>query len=138
MTQIKARKKRFGPGEIVWGIIKYASLIFFSICAVLPIVSCVITSFKTDEEYKATNVMTMPSSWLYFQNFVKAFQKANMFTAFCNSGIILVFVLIGSIIIGSQLAYVLNRFTFPGNGLIRNLFLFAALLPAIAMQVCGI
>ena len=29
----------------------------------------------------------------------------------------------------------LNRFQFPGNGLIRNLFLFAALLPGVAMQV---
>ena len=40
-----------------------------------------------------------------------------------------------SIIIGTQLAYILNRFSFPGNGLIRNLFLFAALLPGVAMQV---
>lgn len=55
--------------------------------------------------------------------------------AFMNSAIILAVVLIGSIIIGTQLAYVLDRFKFPGNGLIRNLFTFAALLPAIAMQV---
>ena len=58
-----------------------------------------------------------------------------MFTAFRNSGIILVCVLTGTIIIGTQLAYVLNRFSFRGNALIRNLFTFAALLPAIAMQV---
>lgn len=37
--------------------------------------------------------------------------------------------------IGSMLAYVLNRFKFHGNALIRNLFLFASLLPGIAMQV---
>ena len=49
--------------------------------------------------------------------------------------IVMVCVLIGAIIIGTQLAYVLNRFQFPGNGLIRNLFLFAALLPGVAMQV---
>lgn len=47
----------------------------------------------------------------------------------------MVSVLVVSIIIGTQLAYVLNRFKFPGNGLIRNLFLFASLLPAVAMQV---
>ncbi len=44
-------------------------------------------------------------------------------------------VLFGSIMVGTMLAYVLNRFQFPGNGLIRNLFLFATLLPGIAMQV---
>ena len=58
-----------------------------------------------------------------------------MATAFRNSFIILVFVLFGSIMTGSMLAYVLSRFKFKGNGLIRNLFLFAALLPGIAMQV---
>lgn len=129
------RRKHYSFGFVAWTFVKYLSLIFFGFVAVLPIVSCVITAFKTDVEYKATNVMTMPESWLNFDNFVKAFQKANMLTAFKNSGIILIFVLVGSIIIGTQLAYVLNRFKFPGNGLIRNLFTFAALLPAIAMQV---
>lgn len=55
--------------------------------------------------------------------------------AFLNSFIVLVSVLFGSIMVGSMLAYILNRFQFPGNNLIRNLFLFAALLPGVAMQV---
>lgn len=135
MAQHVKVKKHYSVGFIIWTIVKYVSLIFFSFCAVLPIVSCVITAFKTDAEYKSTNVMTLPESWLNISNFVKAFQKANMLTAFKNSGIVLIVVLAGSILIGTQLAYVLNRFKFPGNGLIRNLFTFAALLPAIAMQV---
>lgn len=118
-----------------WVFIKYFSLVFFSIVTILPIVSCVITAFKSDAEYASTNVMTLPQNWLDFDNFVSAFQRANMGRAFLNSGIILVCVLIGAILIGTQLAYVLNRFQFPGNGLIRNLFLFATLLPGIAMQV---
>lgn len=103
--------------------------------ALLPIVSCVITAFKTDAEYQSTNVMTLPESWLNFQNFIDAFNRANMGRAYLNSAIILVFVLLGSVLVGTQLAYVLNRFKFPGNGLIRSLFLFATLLPGIAMQV---
>lgn len=55
--------------------------------------------------------------------------------AFINSTIILICVLLISTIIGTQLAYVLNRFTFVGNALIRNLFLFASLLPGVAMQI---
>ena len=129
------RKKHYSAGFVIWTIVKYFSLIFFAFVAVLPIVSCVITAFKTDAEYKSTNVMTLPQSWLNFDNFVKAFTKANMLTAFRNSLIILVAVLAISIIIGTQLAYVLNRFKFRGNALIRNLFTFAALLPAVAMQV---
>ncbi len=115
--------------------LKYFSLVFFSFVAVLPVVSCAITAFKTDTEYQRTNVMVLPESWLNFDNFVQAFQKANMARAFMNSVIILVCVLVVSVFVGTQLAYVLNRFKFPGNNLIRNLFLFATLLPGVAMQV---
>ena len=115
--------------------LKYFSLVFFSFVAVLPIVSCVITAFKTEVEYQRTNVMVLPESWLNFENFVLAFQKANMGRAFINSTIILICVLLISTFVGTQLAYVLNRFKFPGNGMIRNLFLFASLLPGVAMQV---
>lgn len=115
--------------------LKYLSLVFFSFVAILPIISCVVTAFKTDAEYQSTNVMTMPESWLYFKNFVYAFENAHMGKAFINSTIILVCVLIVSTLVGTQLAYVLNRFKFPGNNLIRNLFLFATLLPGVAMQI---
>lgn len=116
-------------------IIKYLSLIFFGFVAVIPVISCVITAFKTSEEYQQTNVMTLPESWLNFDNFIKAFTTANMGKAFSNSIIVMICVLFVSIIVGTQLAYVLNRFKFPGNTLIRNLFLFASLLPGVAMQV---
>jgi len=116
-------------------VVKYLTLIFFSFVALIPVVSCVITAFKTDAEYTSTNVMTLPESWLNFDNFVQAFVKANMGRAFINSLIIMVCVLFCSTIIGTQLAYVLNRFKFPGNTLIRNAFLFASLLPGVAMQV---
>ncbi len=127
-------KKKITFGSGLWVVIKYISLIFFSIVALLPLASCVITAFKSDEEYASTNVMQLPTKW-QFSNFIDAFQTANMGRAFLNSAIVLVFVLLGAIIIGTQLAYVLNRFKFPGNGLIRALFLFASLLPGVAMQV---
>ncbi len=31
--------------------LKYASLVLFSLVAIIPLVSCVITAFKTDAEY---------------------------------------------------------------------------------------
>ncbi len=119
----------------ILAFLKYASLVFFAFVAVIPVVSCVITAFKTETEYQQTNVMTLPQNWLNFDNFIQAFQRANMARAFFNSTLILICVLIGSVFIGTQLAYVLNRFKFPGNNLIRNLFLFASLLPGVAMQV---
>lgn len=135
VTSNKKRRKSYSAGHIIWLIVEYASLIFFGICAVLPIVSCVITAFKTNEEYANTNVMTLPQNWLNFDNFVKAFQTADMGRAFLNSLLVMVIVLFVSVIVGTQMAFVLNRFQFPGNALIRNLFLFASLLPGVAMQV---
>ena len=116
-------------------LIKYASLILMAFISILPIVVCVITAFKTDSEYRSTNVMTLPESWGYFDNFQIAWQKANMNVAFFNSALVLVVVLAGSIKFGTMLAYILNRFSFPGNNLLRNLFLFATLIPGIATQV---
>lgn len=109
----------------VLSVLKYMTLIFGAFVSVLPIVVCVITAFKTPEEYASTNVMTLPQSWTYFENFIQAWKQANMGVAFRNSAIILVCVLTGSILTGSMLAYVLSRFKFKGNGLIRNMFLFA-------------
>lgn len=122
-------------GRNILTFLKYLSLVFFSFAAVLPVVSCFITAFKTDQEYQTTNVMTMPANWFNFDNFVQAFQKANMGRAFINSTIILICVLFFSVMIGTQLAYVLNRFKFFGNTIIRALFLFASQLPGVAMQI---
>ena len=132
---MKKNRKHYSVTQMIWIVVKYVSLVFFSLISVVPIIFCVITAFKTKQEYQSTNVMTLPESWLNFSNFVEAFQRANMGRAFLNSVIVMLCVLAGSVIIGTQLAYVLNRFKFPGNGLIRNLFLFASLLPGVAMQV---
>ncbi len=121
--------------KYLWIVVKYVSLVLGAFVSVIPVVVCIITAFKTEEEYANTNVMTLPESWTYFDNFIGAWQQADMGLAFRNSFLIMVVVLFGAILTGTMLAYVLNRFKFPGNGLIRNLFLFATLLPGIAMQV---
>lgn len=121
--------------KVIITIMKYFTLCLATFIALVPVVSCVITAFKTPDEYANTNVMTLPKSWTYLENFKFAWSKANMLVGFRNSFLVLVVVLIGSILIGTMIAYVLNRFMFPGNKLIRNLFLFATLIPGVATQV---
>lgn len=116
-------------------IIKYVSLIAASIVSLLPICVCVFTAFKTNSEYEDTSVLELPKSFLYFENFKIAFTQGNMLRGFINTGLVLIVVLTISIFAGAMLAYVLNRFKFKGRTLINNLFMFAALLPGIAMQV---
>ena len=126
--------RKVKAASILQIFLKYFILIFFAFWTILPLVSCIITSLKNTEEYQSTSVMVLPKL-LYFKNFLEAFTLAGMGRAFLNSFVVLVFVLSGSILISSQLAYILNRFKFPGNTLIRRLFLFATLLPGVAMQV---
>jgi multiple sugar transport system permease protein len=121
--------------KLVLNILKYGALCLAGFVALFPLVSIVITAFKSNAAYASTTVMTPPESWLYFTNFIEAWKRAHMGLAFFNSLIVLVSVLAGSIMFSSMLAFVLNRFKFPGNQLIRNLFLFAALIPGVAMQV---
>jgi len=126
-------KKKFS--SYVFSAIKYVSLILASIVSLVPVCVCILTAFKTNEEYASTSVLELPASFAYFENFKIAVQKANMLRGFANTAIVLVVVLTISVFTGSMLAYVINRFKFPGRGMIENLFLFASLLPGIAMQV---
>lgn len=126
---------RMKPATFAFTVFKYAVIILASIVALLPICVCVLTAFKTTEEYNTTSVLDLPASFGYFDNFVVAVQQANMFRGFLNTAIVLVVVLVVSIFTGSMLAYVLNRFKFKGSGVIHTLFMFASLIPGIATQV---
>jgi multiple sugar transport system permease protein len=121
--------------DFLFGILKYASLCLGAFATLFPLVSVLITAFKTNDEYASTNVMELPANWLNFENFSQVWTRGGMLLAFRNSAVILVAVLAGSIMLSSMTAYVLNRFRFMGNGLIKSLFLFATLIPGVAMQV---
>lgn len=115
--------------------LKYFSLVFFSFCSIAPIIYCLLTAAKTNEEYATTQVTTLTKNIFNLSSYINAWSRADMGKAFLNSFIVLVFVLAISIIIGSQLAFVLSRFKFPGNGLVRGLFMVASMVPGVAMQV---
>lgn len=129
------RRKKRSPIAIVAIIFKYLMLIAAALVALVPVCVCVLTAFKTTDEYNNSSVLDLPKSFGYFENFKVAFQEANMLRGFLNTALVLIVVLTVSILIGSMLAYVLNRFKFTGNGIIQNLFMFAALIPGIATQV---
>lgn len=128
-------KMKRSVGGTIFDIFKYISLICASIVALVPVCVCVLTAFKTNEEWETSSVLDLPSSFAYLENFKIAIQQANMLRCFANTAIILVVVLTVSVFTGSMLAYALNRFTFSGRGMVESLFLFASLLPGIAMQV---
>ena len=135
MDKIESLTPAERMGRLLVTVVKYFSLLLATFLALLPLVSCLLVSFKTDEEYQLTPVMQLPENLLNFENFRRVWVDGDMGRAFATSFFVVVVVVAFSVLVGSMLAYVLNRFRFPGNGFIRNLFLFATLIPGIAMQV---
>lgn len=136
---ITAVNRKAQTKKIILRILAYSALVIACFIALLPIVSAFTVSFKTAEEYSSTNAMSMPENWLNFSNYKQVWQGnqpgQSLLRALGTSGLVVVIVVAVSVMMGSMLGYVLNRFSFPGNGLIRNLFLIATLIPGIAMQV---
>ena len=118
----------------VFTVFKYFMLIMAALIAIIPVVVCVFTAFKTEDEYQSTSALSLPKNFLYFENFKVAFTQANMLRGFINTMLVLVVVLTASVLVSFMIAYVLNRFKFIGNGLIRNLLMFESLHPGNAMQ----
>lgn len=116
-------------------ILIYLSLIFAAVLSIAPIIVVLLTSFKTSDEMKVKGVMSLPDSFLNFQNYVTAFVDGKMMLGFINTTIVLVFAIAATIMTGTMTAYVLSRFKFKGKTIISALFLVASLVPSITMQM---
>lgn len=129
------KKNQYSLKKIMSGIVKYGILVFASICALLPLVVVFFASFKTGEEYASTGPLSMPESFFNIENYIIAFTKGNMLVGFKNTVIVVGITLIGAVLTGTMIAYVLHRFRFKGRKLIMSLFLLATFVPAITTQV---
>ncbi|GFH43302.1 sugar ABC transporter permease [Lactococcus hodotermopsidis] len=124
------RKERLTLGTIV----KYVILILGAIVALLPLLVVFIGSFKSNQEFLSTSVLSLPKK-LDFSNYKLAFVQGQMLTGFKNTLIIFVISMCGKLLVGSAFAYAMNRFEFRGKKLILLAFTAAMLIPAITSQV---
>lgn len=129
------RRKHLEPKDIFFSILKYASLIVASLVALVPILVVFFASFKNSKEFKVTSALALPENFFNFENYVTAFVKGKMLTGFFNTIIIMIISLIGVILIGTMLAYVLHRFNFKFKKVILGAFLLATLIPGVTTQV---
>ena len=116
-------------------ILKYCTLISMSLIVIIPMIPILFGSFKTNSEFYDGSVWALPKSFFNFENYRIAFTQGNMLLGFFNTLIIMVVAITVSVFIGSMTAYVLNRFRFTGRKVITNLFLFAALIPSITLNI---
>lgn len=114
--------------------LKYAFLVFACILVILPLLVVLIGAFKTHDEYITTNVFALPEV-PQFSNFATAFINGKVMNGLLNTAIILAVSCFGTIVTGTMTAFVLQRFRMMFTRFVKTIFLFAALLPNISMQV---
>lgn len=115
-------------------VLKYTFLVICCLMVIIPLLVVLIGAFKTHEEYVGTNVFTLPEV-PQFTNFETAFIEGDVLRGLFNTAIILAVSCFGTIVTGTMTAFVLQRFSMVFTKLVKAVFLFAALLPNISMQV---
>lgn len=121
--------------SIIAKILKYFTLIGWTIVVFLPIITVIFGSFKTYDEFTRTSGITMPNSFAYFENYIRAFVDGKMLMGFINTFILIFFGATGSVIIGSMVAFVISRFEFKFKKLILFMYLLVSIVPMEMSQV---
>jgi len=105
----------------------HAVLIIWSLLVIVPLLWVVMSSFKTSSEIFASP-FTLPGR-LHFENYANAWTTAGIGSFFVNSVVVVFGALIITMLFGSMSAYVLARFSFPGNRVIYYLMLAGLTFP---------
>ncbi|MGB3159818.1 MAG: carbohydrate ABC transporter permease [Carnobacterium sp.] len=98
----------------------YMALITLAVTIFVPVAWVFLASIKENAEFYGSP-WAMPKGF-YFQNFIDAFQKANMGTYLLNSFMVTALSLVILLIVALPAAYVLARYTFKGSKLMNSFF----------------
>lgn len=113
----------------------YALLVLITIAVLVPLYIVVSLSFKTLAEANNSNVFALPESFGYLDNYIFIWTRGKLLRGFKNTGILIITSLIGSITMGTMVAYVLSRFEFKLKKAVYILFMFPIVVPAVTTQV---
>jgi N-acetylglucosamine transport system permease protein len=111
----------------------YLFLGFWALVVILPMVWVLVSSFKTDKEIFFSP--WLPPVQLMWDNFARAWSKANMGLYLLNSLIVILPAIFFTLLFSAMAGYVLARFTFPGNRAIFFMFMSGMLFPVILALV---
>ncbi|AWB46381.1 sugar ABC transporter permease [Paenibacillus sp. CAA11] len=116
-------------------VFKYLTLVLAALAAIIPILVVFFASLKDKTEYANSSPLAPPTNWLHFDNYQKAFVNGKMLLGFWNTFYILAISVVGAVLIGAMIAFVLNRFNFRGSKILMGAFLLATLIPSVTTQV---
>ncbi len=132
---IRLRRNIRNPKWLFWVTFKYLTLLLGAVAVLVPPYAVFMASFKTLDEYYANSKVALPESFFNFDNYIKVFTDGDLGLAFFNTGSILLISLFFTIVFGTQVAYVLSRFSFFGKRLVLLAYVIAMVIPAVTTQV---
>ncbi|MEU3499479.1 carbohydrate ABC transporter permease [Streptomyces hundungensis] len=118
------------------GVLNAFSHVFLLVWALMvgvPLLWALWSSFKTSGDI-LTHPWALPSE-LHFENWSRAWSKANIGQYFINTAFVVGLSTAGTMLLGSMAAYVLARFEFPGNRFIYFLFVGGMAFPVVMVLV---
>ena len=119
-------------GKIINAVI-YIFLSFWALVVIFPMIWVIVSSFKTDQEIFFSP--WLPPAQLMFDNFVRAWTKANIGLYLFNSLTVILPSIFFTLLFSAMAGYVLARFEFPGNRVIFYGFLGGMLFPVMLALV---
>ena len=120
--------------RVLISVAKYAVLVFACLIVIVPLVVVLLGSLKTHDDFLSSGAFDLPQV-IELTNFQTAFIQGDVMRGLINTAIILVFSCVGTIITGTMTAFVVQRFSMVFTKMVKAVFLVAALLPNISMQV---
>lgn len=125
----KGTGRRASEGNRTLNVFSHGFLIVWVIMAAGPLIWVALTAFRTTGDF-LNDPMGLPTS-IHWENFTQAWTEAKIGRYALNSLVILAGSLTGTMLLGSMAAYVIARFTFPGNRFIFLLFAGGMMFPVI-------
>lgn len=125
MTKVKNRKK-----ISIYLIFIYIILIIWGITTVFPFLWVIINSFKFSGEV-INSSFSLPKEFTW-ENYLNAFSKQNILTAYKNSLIISGSVTIAVMLLATMMAFAMTRYRFKGKGIVNTLIVSSLMFPAFS------
>ena len=115
-------KKKNGMSlKTLYRIFVYVVLLALAVSIFVPVAWVFLASIKENSEFYGSP-WTMPKGF-YIQNFIDAFEKANMGQYFLNSILVTAMALVLLLVIALPASYVLARYRFVGSKILNVLFM---------------
>lgn len=114
-------KKKAGGGTKLYKVFIYFVLIALAVSIIVPVAWVFMASVKENSEFYG-NPWALPNGF-YWQNFVNAWNKAQMGDYMLNSVLVTAMALGILLVVALPAAYVLARFQFKGNKILKTAFM---------------